>query len=51
MWQAFFNKGGTRRPVRNPTAAALGSKLKLLDSKDRAVLLGIAELLAARGRR
>lgn len=47
----FFKTGGPKRADMDPTAAALGSKLKLLDTKDRALLLGIAELLAARGRR
>lgn len=47
----FFRGGELKRPDRDPAITALGSKLKVLDSEDRALLLDFAELLAARSRR
>lgn len=47
----FFKASELKRPDRDPAITALGGKLKVLDSKDRALLLDFAELLAARSRR
>lgn len=47
----FFKGSELKKPDRDPAIIALGGKLKVLDAKDRALLLDFAELLAARSRR
>lgn len=47
----FFRTGDMKRPAKDPALVTLTSKLKMLDAKDRALLLDIADLLAARSRR
>ena len=47
----FFKGGELKKPDRDPAITALGGKLKVMDVKDRTLLLEFAELLAARSRR
>ena len=47
----LFKGSELKKPDRDPAITALGGKLKVLEAKDRALLLDFAELLAARSRR
>ena len=47
----FFKAGEMKRPDGDPAITALSGKLKVLDAKDRELLLDFAELLAAHSRR
>lgn len=47
----FFKNSEMKRPDRDVALIAIQSKLKMLHTKDRALLIEIADLLVARSRR